>query len=120
MSDTVCWLCDHPAHTGICGHLFTETIKDDVGWAGPPTGIERTQITHTCQCGTVARDFAPEFLEMVRDGYPGWKSIKMDGSEFIVGENPLYAWELRPDHPTLLPGYIHGVPTVVNLMKREQ
>lgn len=46
-----CPQCNHPAPHGIpCGYAITETWRDDVGFAGPPSGMERTDIVGTCHC----------------------------------------------------------------------
>jgi hypothetical protein len=46
-----CRECNHPAPHGIpCGYAITETWRDDVGFAGPPSGLERTEIVSTCHC----------------------------------------------------------------------
>jgi hypothetical protein len=48
-----CPNCPHQAHPGrICGGYITRTIRDDVGIFAKPTGISRTIIDRTCNCGS--------------------------------------------------------------------
>lgn len=42
--------CNHGNHVGPCGFKYTETIRDDVGFFHPPSGITRTMLVGVCDC----------------------------------------------------------------------
>jgi hypothetical protein len=46
-----CQRCHHDSHSGhMCGEYNTVTIRDDVGFTMPPTGIVRSFIESICCC----------------------------------------------------------------------
>lgn len=49
-ADTDCSSCGHRGHYGRCDYPITETVRDDVGWSGPPSYLKRTIMVDTCHC----------------------------------------------------------------------